>query len=48
VLLKIIFSVAGLAGVVAIFYVSWFWRALIIPMVILLMADVVVGLFKKS
>lgn len=47
-LLKIIFSIAAIAGLVAIFYVSWFWRALIAPMVILLLADVVLSLFKKK
>ncbi|MBI4037853.1 hypothetical protein HY382_02300 [Candidatus Curtissbacteria bacterium] len=45
--LKIVFAVAAVAGLVAIFYVSWFWRALIAPMVILLFADVILSLFKK-
>lgn len=47
-LLKLVFVIAGIAGIVAIFYVSWFWRALIAPMVILLFADVILGLFKKQ
>ena len=47
-LFKIIFVMAAIAGIVAIFYVSWFWRALIAPMIILLLADVVMSLFKKK
>jgi len=46
-LIKIVFVLAAIAGIVAIFYVSWFWRALIVPMVILLLADVILGIFKK-
>jgi len=46
--LKIIFIIAGIAGIVATFYVSWFWRGLIIPMVIILLADVVWEIFKKK
>ena len=47
-LLKIVFVLAAIAGIVAIFYVSWFWRALIAPMIILLIADVVMSLFRKK
>jgi len=47
-LLKIIFIIAAIAGMVAIFYASWFWRALLVPMVLILLADVVVGFFKKG
>jgi len=47
ILLKIIFVLAALAGIVAIFYVSWFWRALIAPMIILLLADVISSFWKK-
>ncbi len=47
-ILKIIFIIAGIAGMVAIFYASWFWRALLIPMVLILFADVVLGYFKKE
>jgi hypothetical protein len=46
-LLKVVFVIAAVVGIVAIFYVSWFWRALIIPMVIFLLADVVASFFKK-
>ncbi|MBI2012589.1 hypothetical protein HYS90_01515 [Candidatus Curtissbacteria bacterium] len=46
--LKIVFAIAAIIGIVAIFYVSWFWRALITPMVILLLADVIFGLLKKK
>jgi len=45
--LKIVFIVAGIIGIVAVFYVSWFWRALIIPMVIVLLADGLVSLWNK-
>jgi len=48
ILLKIIFVIAAIVGIVAIFYVSWFWRALIAPMIILLLADVVGSLFRKK
>lgn len=47
-LLKIIFILAGIAGIVLVFYVSWFWRALIIPMIIIMMFDVVRSFFKKK
>lgn len=47
-LLKILFVLAALCGVVAIFYVSWFWRALIVPMILLLLADVVVSFWGKT
>jgi len=47
-LLKIVFIIAVIAGIVAIFYVSWFWRALITPMIILLLGDVILSFFKKE
>lgn len=46
-ILKIVFVLAAVCGIVAIFFVSWFWRALIAPMVILLLADVVSDIWKK-
>jgi len=48
ILLKIIFVLAAIAGIVAIFYVSWFWRALIAPMIILLLADVIFSFWRKT
>ena len=48
ILLKIVFVLAAIAGIVAIFYVSWFWRALIAPMIILLLADVFSSFWKKT
>lgn len=47
-LLKIVFVLAAVAGIVAVFYVSWFWRALIVPMVLVLLIDVVLSVFKKK
>jgi len=47
-LLKIVFVIAAIFGIIAIFYVSWFWRALIAPMIILFLADVVGSLFRKK
>jgi len=46
--IKIVFIIAGIAGMVAIFYASWFWRALLVPMVLILFADVVLGFLKKE
>ena len=48
ILFKIVFVLAALAGIVAIFYVSWFWRALIAPMIILLLADIISSFWKKT
>jgi VIT1/CCC1 family predicted Fe2+/Mn2+ transporter len=45
--LRIVFVIAGIVGIVAVFYVSWFWRALIIPMIIILLADGLVSLWSK-
>jgi len=47
-LFKIAFLLAGIVGIIAVFYVSWFWRGLIIPMVVILFADVILGIFKKK
>ena len=47
-ILKIIFVLAAITGIVAIFYVSWFWRALIAPMIILLLADVISSFWRKT
>lgn len=47
-LLKIVFILAAAAGIVAVFFVSWFWRALIVPMVLIIFVDVVLSVFKKK
>lgn len=47
-ILKIVFAVVAIAGIVAVFYVSWFWRALITPMVLLLLVDLVSSFFRKK
>jgi len=47
-LAKLFFVLLAVGGVVLVFYVSWFWRALIIPMILLLILDVVLSLFKKK
>lgn len=47
-LLKITFLLAALGGIVLVFYVSWFWRALLIPMIVILVGDVILGLFKRG
>ncbi|MEK7580815.1 MAG: hypothetical protein AAB512_00890 [Patescibacteria group bacterium] len=47
-LVKICFVLLAIGGVVLVFYVSWFWRALIIPMIFILLVDVVSSLFKKK
>lgn len=47
-LVKGFFVLLAIGGVVLVFYVSWFWRALIVPMILLLLLDVVLNLFKKK
>lgn len=45
--IKLFFLILALGGVVLVFYVSWFWRALIVPMVIIILIDVFADLFRK-
>ena len=45
---KIIFLIFAVVGVVAVFFVSWFWTALLVPMVIILAVDIVSSFFKKK
>ncbi|KKR48111.1 MAG: hypothetical protein UT84_C0049G0004 [Candidatus Curtissbacteria bacterium GW2011_GWA1_40_16] len=40
ILIKLFFVVLAIGGIILIFYVSWFWRALITPMVLILLFDV--------
>ncbi len=47
-LTKIVFILAAIAGIVAIFYASWFWRALLIPMILLLLADLVMSFLNRK
>jgi hypothetical protein len=42
------FIFLAIGGIVLVFFVSWFWRALIIPMVILLAVDVLSSFLKKK
>lgn len=46
--MKILFLLVAIAGIVAVFYASWFWRALIAPMVLILLWDVMSSLFRKK
>ncbi|MBI2598833.1 hypothetical protein HYW40_01260 [Candidatus Curtissbacteria bacterium] len=47
-LLKILFLLAGIAGIVLIFFVSWFWRLLLLPMIVIMLWDVGSSLLKKK
>lgn len=46
--LKIIFLLAGIAGIVLVFFVSWFWRLLLVPMIVIMLWDVIASLFKRG
>ncbi len=39
--------VISIAGILAIFYFSWFWRLLLIPVVLVALWDVASSLFSK-
>jgi len=45
---KVLFLILALAGIVAVFYVSWFWRLLLIPMIVILVVDVVGSFVRKK
>ena len=45
---KFLFIILALAGIVVVFYVSWFWRAFLIPMVAILLWDVVSSFVRKK
>ncbi|MBI3282909.1 hypothetical protein HYZ70_02425 [Candidatus Curtissbacteria bacterium] len=47
-LAKFLFVTLAAAGIAAVFYVSWFWRALIIPMVVILLWDVVASFLREK
>jgi len=48
ILVKIFFAILAIGGIVLIFYVSWFWRALIGPMVVILLWDVGASFWRKK
>ncbi len=48
IVVKLIFLLLAIGGIVLIFYVSWFWRALIGPMVAILLWDVGASLLRKK
>jgi len=48
ILVKIFFAILAIGGMVLIFYVSWFWRALIGPMVVILLWDVGASFWRKK
>ena len=45
---RVLFLGLALAGVVLVYYLSWFWRIFLIPLVILLLFDFVSSLVKKK
>ena len=47
---KVLFATAGIAGVVAIFFFSWFWRLLLTPILVIIFWDLASSFFssKKS
>jgi len=47
-ILKIIFLLAGIAGIILVFFVSWFWRLLLAPMIVIMLWDVLASLVKKK
>lgn len=46
--IKLFFLLLAIGGIVLVFYVSWFWRALIAPMVLIILIDVFADLFRKK
>jgi len=48
ILIKIVFVLAAVGGIVLVFFVSWFWRLLLVPMIIIVLWDVGSGFFKKK
>lgn len=48
IIVKIVFLIAAIAGIVLVFFVSWFWRLLLIPMIVIVLWDVVSSFFKKK
>lgn len=45
---KGLFLIVGIAAVVVVFKISWFWSLFIIPIVVLLTADILSSFFKKK
>jgi len=46
--IKLFFIILAIGGIVLVFFVSWFWRALIIPMVVIILIDVLSSFIKKK
>jgi len=45
---KTLFIAAAIAGIVAVFFASWFWRLLLIPMILILLWDGVRSLWGRK
>ena len=46
--IRLLFILLAIGLVVAVFFVSWFWRLLLVPMIVILLWDGVRGMLKKS
>jgi len=45
---KLVLVIIALSGIVLVYFVSWFWRALLIPLIILLLVDVLSNALRKK
>ena len=45
---KILFLLLALFGIVLVYYISWFWRIFLIPLIILLLVDVVSSFMRTK
>ena len=45
---KLFFLAVAIVGIIAIFFVSWFWSLLALPMVIVLTIDIISSVLKKK
>ncbi len=45
---KLLFIIVALCGIALVFFVSWFWRLLLVPMIVVLLVDGIGGLFRKK
>jgi hypothetical protein len=48
IIIKIVFTLAAIGGIVLVFYVSWFWRLLLIPMIVIVLWDVASSFLRKK
>ena len=46
--LRVGFVLGIVIGIIAVFYASWFWRLLLVPMIVILLWDGVRSLWRKS